>query len=101
MDPETEAGESPDKYATKLVNAILAGDKDLTPFPYSIVHWLRVTFPTLFYYLMERRADRLAARYRNTQNVWGAEVIETKGWFQALPAHIDTFLLFFYWYLYP
>lgn len=69
MDPETESGETPKQYAVKVVNAILRGDKDLTPFPYVIVHWLRVTFPWLYYYLMERRADRLAARYRNTQAV--------------------------------
>lgn len=69
MDPETEAGEQPKEYAYKLVNAILSGDKELTPFPYSIVHWIRVTFPWLYYYLMARRADRLATRYRNTEIV--------------------------------
>lgn len=69
MDPETESGETPNQYAAKVVNAILRGQKDLTPFPYIIVQWLRVTFPWLYYYLMERRADRLATRYRNTEIV--------------------------------
>lgn len=69
MDPETESGETPEEYAKKVMLAILRDDKDLTPFPYVIVQWIRVTFPWLYYYLMERRADRLASRYRNTQTV--------------------------------
>lgn len=69
MDPETESGETPQVYAEKLVNAILCGDKDLIAFPYLIVQWIRVTCPWLYFYLMERRADRLAARYRNADNV--------------------------------
>lgn len=70
MDPETAAGETAPQYAGKVFEAILRGDYELTPFPYNIIVWLRVTFPWMYYYLMIRRADRLASRYRgNYQTV--------------------------------
>lgn len=70
MDPETASGETAPQYAGKVFEAILRGDYDLTPFPYTIIVWLRVTFPWFYYYLMIRRADRLASRYRsNYQSV--------------------------------
>lgn len=65
MDPETESGETPQQYANKVFEAILRGDYELTPFPYGLVHWMRVTFPWLYYALMVRRAERLAPRYRS------------------------------------
>lgn len=70
MDPETASGETPPQYANKVFEAILRGDYELTPFPYPLIVWLRVTFPWLYNFLMIRRADRLASRYRsNFQHV--------------------------------
>lgn len=67
MDPETAAGEPPEKCAKNIIRAMLRGDNELTPFKYLFAIWLRVTCPWLFFRAMEIRAKNLAPRYRNTQ----------------------------------
>lgn len=67
MDPETAAGETAEHCAESILVAMLKGDNDITSFQYLIVKWIRVTFPSLFYFIMERRAKKLAPRYRNPQ----------------------------------
>lgn len=70
MDPETAAGETPQKCAGDIVRAMLCEDNELIPFRYVLVVWLRVTCPWLYFYLMEKRAEKLAPRYRNnTQTI--------------------------------
>lgn len=66
MDPETAAGETPQKCAGDIVRAMLCGDNELIPFRFVAVIWLRVTWPWLYFHLMERRAEKLASRYRST-----------------------------------
>lgn len=66
MDPETAAGETPQHCANDIVRAMLCDDYEVIPLRYVLVVWLRVTWPWLYFYLMERRAEKLAPRYRNT-----------------------------------
>lgn len=66
MDPETAAGETPQKCAGDIVRAMLCGDNELIPFRFVVVVWLRVTWPWLYFHLMKRRAEKLAPRYRST-----------------------------------
>lgn len=66
-DPETAAGETPKKCAAQIMHSILAGDKESLPFIYAIAVWFRATIPSLYFYAMEKRAMRLAARHSNTQ----------------------------------
>lgn len=67
MDPETAAGESPEKCASEIFKSILAEDNESLPIQYALIAWLRVSVPPLFFYIMERRAKDLASRYRSTQ----------------------------------
>lgn len=67
MDPETAAGETPEHCAEGILIALLKGDNDITPVQYLIIKWIRVTFPSLYFFIMERRAKNLAPRYRNPQ----------------------------------
>lgn len=66
MDPETAAGETPQHCANGIVRAMLWGDNEVIPFRYVLVVWLRVTWPRLYFWMLERRAEKLAPRYRST-----------------------------------
>lgn len=66
MDPETAAGETPQQCASGIVRGMLCDNNELIPFRYVLMVWLRVTLPGLYFALMERRAEKLAPRYRNT-----------------------------------
>lgn len=80
MDPETAAGETPQQCANGIVRGMLCDDNELIPFRYVLVVWLRVTLPWLYFALMERRAEKLAPRYRNTtQSIWVLVVVREYG----------------------
>lgn len=69
MDPETAAGNSPQNCAANIVKGLLGGDREQIPFFYLLVIWIRVTWPWLYFRIMEIRAIKQASRYRNTQSI--------------------------------
>lgn len=69
MDPETAAGQTPQKYAYNAVRAILREDNEIIPLKFIPVIWLRALFPGIYFQVMKQRAQKLAARHNATQNV--------------------------------
>lgn len=69
MDPETAAGQNPDDYAHDAVRAILRDDKEIIPFKFIPVIWMRALCPSIYFQIMKQRARKLAARHNVTQIV--------------------------------
>lgn len=51
-------GEPPQKIADDLLAAVLRDDKEDTPLSFKFSHWLRVTFPAFFHFMMAKRAQQ-------------------------------------------
>lgn len=51
-------GEPPQKIADDLLAALLRDAKEDTPLSFKFSHWLRVTFPAFFHFMMAKRAEQ-------------------------------------------
>lgn len=60
MDPETASGQKPDEFAYKVVRAILRQDKEMIPWKFIPVLWLRAICPSIYFQAMKQRAQKLA-----------------------------------------
>jgi len=61
MDKTTENGYQPDYVAQCILKSVLYQQKEITiaPFTAKVAIILRVLFPSLFFWIMERRAKKM------------------------------------------
>lgn len=62
-DAATASGASPEFIADEIRNAILSGEKDIILSSYLPIalYWVRFLCPSLYFWVMEKRARRLKA----------------------------------------
>ena len=62
MDENTSHGADPIQMAHDIVRAILADKKDviLCSFAPKLAYWIRVLFPSLYFWIMAKRAHKLS-----------------------------------------
>lgn len=63
-DSATASGASPESIADDIRKAVLSDEKDiiLAPILPRAVHWIRFLFPSLYFWVMEKRARKMAAQ---------------------------------------
>lgn len=61
-DATTASGASPESVADDIRKAILRDEKDviLAPFLPQAVQWIRFLFPSIYFWVMEKRARKMA-----------------------------------------
>lgn len=61
MDSTTESGASPEKVAKRILKAVLRDEQDVIIAPVAplIAYWIRHLCPSLYFYIMTRRARKL------------------------------------------
>lgn len=69
MDPETAGGEKPEEYAYDVVRAILRKDKEVIPWKFVPVVWLRAIFPSVYFQAMKQRYQKLYGHTNDPQIV--------------------------------
>lgn len=67
MDATTASGASPESTSKDILNAVLAGKKDiiLAPFSTKIAYYLRFLCPPLFFWIIVKRAQKLGQLKKN------------------------------------
>lgn len=66
-DPTTSSGASPESMSKNILNAVLSGKKDviLAPFSIKIAYYLRFFCPSLFFWIVAKRAQKLGHLKKN------------------------------------
>lgn len=61
-DATTASGASPESVADDIRKAILSDEKDVTLAPIlpQAVHWIRFLLPSIYFWVMEKRARKMA-----------------------------------------
>lgn len=66
-DPATATGVSPERASEDILKAVLSDEKDviLAPLYIKVVSMMRVLVPSLYFWVMQKRAVKLASAHEN------------------------------------